>query len=91
MSGESFGDNDVSWRSNRIDSADTVDQSEVSLPEWLREQREELEVAEKELAKIEMSIADAEKRNEGKCLRSKRNMKRMQNLKVRVCKFGGAE
>lgn len=34
-------------------------------------------------AKIENSIADAEKRNEGKCLRSKRNMKRMVNLKVR--------
>jgi len=79
MSEESFGKEGV--RGDRACSADTVDQSEISLPDWLKEQREELEVAKKELAKIELSIADAEKRNEGKCLRSKRNMKRMQNLK----------
>mmetsp|Transcript_15989 Transcript_15989/g.42034 ORF Transcript_15989/g.42034 Transcript_15989/m.42034 type:complete len:300 (-) Transcript_15989:465-1364(-) len=77
MSEESFSGESL----QRFDSADTAEPSEMSVPDWLREQREELEVAKKELTKIENSIADAEKRNEGKCLRSKRNMKRMQNLK----------
>lgn len=52
MSEESFGGDSSSLQ--RFDSADTdtVDASEMSVPDWLREQREELEMAKKELTKV---------------------------------------